>query len=61
MAKNVILMVGDALGWNAARAAVIANQIEEGNTGNSLSDIYTEGKSDGLNFKTLENYMLATN
>lgn len=61
MAKNVILMVGDALGWNAARAAAIAKQIEAGNTGDQLSDFYTEGKGEGLNFQTLENYTLATN
>ena len=61
MAKNVILMIGDAMGWNAARAAAIAKQIEAGNTGNSLSDFYTEGKGEGLNFQTLENYTLATN
>ncbi len=61
MAKNVILMIGDALGWNAARAAAIAKQIEAGNTGDSLSDFYTEGKGEGLNFQTLENYTLATN
>ncbi|MGB3294605.1 MAG: hypothetical protein WBB01_16605, partial [Phormidesmis sp.] len=61
MAKNVILMIGDAMGWNAARAAAIAKQIEAGNTGDSLSDFYTEGKGEGLNFQTLENYTLATN
>ncbi len=61
MAKNVILMIGDGMGWNAARAAAIAQQINQGNTGTSLSDFYTEGKGSGLNFQTLENYTLATN
>jgi alkaline phosphatase len=60
MAKNVILMVGDGMGWEAARAAAIAKQIQAGKTGDTLSDFYTEGKGEGLNFQTLESYTLAT-
>jgi len=60
MAKNVIIMIGDGMGWEPARAAAIAKQISEGKTGNTLADFYTEGKGEGLNFQKLENYSLAT-
>ncbi|ELR96279.1 alkaline phosphatase [Gloeocapsa sp. PCC 73106] len=60
MAKNVIIMIGDGMGWEPARAAAIARQIEEGQAGNNLRDFYTQGTGQGLNFQTLENYSLAT-
>ena len=42
--KNVILMIGDGMGWEMVRMAAIYNQVMEGNQGNLLSDFYTEGK-----------------
>jgi len=60
MAKNVILMIGDGMGWEMARAAAIYNQIQQGNTGTTLSDFYTSGKGTGLSFQTLTGYTLAT-
>ncbi|MBW4563455.1 MAG: alkaline phosphatase [Mojavia pulchra JT2-VF2] len=53
-------MIGDGMGWEPARASAIAKQIQSGNTGNQLSDFYTEGKGQGLNFQGLENYALST-
>ncbi len=50
MAKNVIIMIGDGMGWEMARAAATANGVP----------FYTSGKGEGLNFQTLENYTLAT-
>lgn len=47
---NVILMIGDGMGWNMARAAAIAK------TGTT----YTEGKGSGLAFQTLTGYGLVT-
>ncbi len=60
MAKNTIIMIGDGMGWEMARVAAIYKQIQEGATGNSLSDFYTEGKGSGLNLQNLENYGLVT-
>ncbi|MEA5572730.1 alkaline phosphatase [Calothrix sp. UHCC 0171] len=60
MAKNIIIMIGDGMGWEMARTAAIAKQINEGKTGATLSDFYTEGKGTGLNFQKLENYGLVT-
>ncbi|MBE9181522.1 alkaline phosphatase [Oculatella sp. LEGE 06141] len=60
MAKNVIIMIGDGMGWEPARAAAIAKQIQEGQSGNQLNDFYIEGKGEGLNFQQLDNYALAT-
>lgn len=60
MAKNVILMIGDGMGWEMARAAAIYQQIQEGKTGSTLNDFYTENKGQGLNFQNLTNYTLAT-
>lgn len=59
-AQNVIIMIGDGMGWEMARAAAIYKQIREGNTGASLSDFYTEGKGEGLSFQDLTNYSLVT-
>jgi alkaline phosphatase len=58
--KNVIIMIGDGMGWEMARAAAIQKQINAGNTGNSLSDFYTSGKGSGLAFQNLSNYVLST-
>lgn len=60
MAKNVILMIGDGMGWEMARATAIYNQIQQGKTGTTLSDFYTSGKGAGLNFQTLSGYSLVT-
>ncbi|WP_353929417.1 alkaline phosphatase [Okeanomitos corallinicola TIOX110] len=47
--KNVILMIGDGMGWEMARAGAIAKGYN-----------YTTGKGEGLSFQNLENYALAT-
>ncbi|WP_082690191.1 alkaline phosphatase [Leptolyngbya sp. NIES-2104] len=60
MAKNVILMIGDGMGWEMARAASIYQQIQQGNRGNTLDDFYTSGYGSSLNFQNLENKTLAT-
>ena len=59
-AKNVIIMIGDGMGWEMARAAAIQKQINEGATGTTLSDFYTEGVGTGLSFQELEGYALST-
>jgi alkaline phosphatase len=59
-AKNVIIMIGDGMGWEMARAAAIYQQIQEGKTGTTLNDFYTAGKGEGLNYQTLANYSLVT-
>jgi alkaline phosphatase len=60
MAKNTIILIGDGLGWEMARAAAIYKEIQAGNTGSTLSDFYTEGKGFGLNLQTLTGYTQAT-
>ena len=60
MAKNVIIMIGDGMGWEMARAASIAKAIDNGASGDTLSDFYTEGKGSGLSFQDLEGYAIAT-
>ncbi len=60
MAKNVIIMIGDGMGWEMARAAAIQKQITQGKTGATLSDFYTEGKGTGLSFQELDGYAIAT-
>ncbi|MBE8989992.1 alkaline phosphatase [Nostoc sp. LEGE 12450] len=47
---NVILMIGDGMGWNMARAAAIAKG----------GAFYTAGKGSGLSFQTLTGYGLVT-
>jgi alkaline phosphatase len=47
--KNVILMIGDGMGWEMARAGAIAKGYN-----------YTAGKGEGLSFQNLKNYALAT-
>ncbi len=46
---NVILMIGDGMGWEMARSAAIAN-----------GSYYTKGKGRGLNMQTLKGYTYAT-
>ncbi|MBR8826598.1 MAG: alkaline phosphatase [Gomphosphaeria aponina SAG 52.96 = DSM 107014] len=60
MAQNVIIMIGDGMGWEMTRAAAIQQQINEGATGNTLGDYYVEGVGAGLNFQALEGYAIAT-
>jgi alkaline phosphatase len=60
MAKNTIIMIGDGLGWEMARAAAIAKQIQNGATGTTLADFYTSGKGTGLNLQTLTGYTQVT-
>ena len=60
MAKNVIIMIGDGMGWEITRAAAIQKAINEGAEGNTLSDFYTEGKGSGLALQNLENFEIAT-
>ncbi len=47
--KNIIIMIGDGMGWEMARAAAIAKGYN-----------YSSGKGEGLSFQTLKNYALAT-
>ncbi|XWK87043.1 MAG: alkaline phosphatase [Phormidium sp.] len=60
MTKNVIIMIGDGMGWEMARAAAIAKRIAAGEQGNTLRDFYTEGKGSGLSFQNLANYGIVT-
>jgi len=60
MAKNVIIMIGDGMGWEITRAAAIQKAINEGATGDSLTDFYTEEKGTGLNLQKLDGFTLAT-
>ena len=59
-AKNVIIMIGDGMGWEIARAAAIQQAINEGAEGDTLSDFYTEGTGTGLPFQDLSGYAIAT-
>jgi alkaline phosphatase len=47
---NVILMIGDGMGWEAARAAAVANG----------APLYKDGKGTGLNMQKLTGYTYAT-
>lgn len=47
---NVIIMIGDGMGWNMARAAAVAKG----------GAFYTAGKGSGLSFQTLTGYGLVT-
>ncbi len=60
MTKNVIIMIGDGMGWEMARTGAIAKQIAAGAQGNTLQNFYTEGKGTGLSFQNLSNYGLVT-
>ena len=59
-AKNVIIMIGDGMGWEIARAAAIQQAIDEGAEGDTLADFYTEGTGTGLPFQDLSGYAIAT-
>ncbi|MEH2448561.1 MAG: alkaline phosphatase [Nostoc sp.] len=47
---NVIIMIGDGMGWNMARAAALAKG----------APFYTSGKGSGLSFQNLTGYGLVT-
>ena len=47
---NVIIMIGDGMGWNMARAAAVAKG----------APFYTSGKGSGLSFQKLTGYGLVT-
>ena len=52
---NVILMIGDGMGWEAARAAV-ADKVAKG----VVPTWYTKGKGKGLSFQNLSGYTFET-
>ncbi len=58
--KNTILMIGDGMGWEMARAAAIQQQINRGQVGNKLRNFYTRSIGTGLNFQRLTGYTIAT-
>jgi alkaline phosphatase len=47
---NVIIMIGDGMGWEMARAAAVANG----------APMYTSGKGQGLSFQNLSGYSLVS-
>lgn len=47
---NVIIMIGDGMGWEMARATAVANG----------ASMYTSGKGQGLSFQTLNGYSLVS-
>ncbi|WP_310426286.1 alkaline phosphatase [Chamaesiphon sp. VAR_48_metabat_135_sub] len=57
---NTILMIGDGMGWEMARAAAIQNSIDKGKSGKTLKDFYVRGRGSGLNMQTLAEYALST-
>jgi alkaline phosphatase len=56
---NIILAIGDGMGWEMARAAAIASSTPNGRGANG-NPMYTSGKGQGLNFQKLTGYTLAT-
>jgi hypothetical protein len=58
--RNTILMIGDGMGWEMARAAAIKSEIDRGKSGKTLKDFYTQGRGTGLKMQTLQGYALAT-
>lgn len=60
MTKNVILMIGDGMGWEMARAAAIYQQVQAGRSGSTLNDFYTSGFGNTLNFQKLSSSSLVT-
>jgi alkaline phosphatase len=58
--RNTILMIGDGMGWELARAAAIQNLVNRGKSGKTLKDFYVQGKGSGLKMQTLQNYALST-
>ena len=59
-AKNVIIMIGDGMGWEIARATAIQQAINGGAESDTLADFYTEGVGTGLPFQDLSGYAIAT-
>jgi alkaline phosphatase len=60
IARNTILMIGDGMGWELARAAAIQKSIAQGKSGKNLQDFYTQGRGTGLKMQTLTGYALST-
>ncbi|MGF1518344.1 MAG: alkaline phosphatase [Nodosilinea sp.] len=60
MAKNVIIVVPDGMGWEMARAGAIAQMIDEGHEGDTLDDFFVAGKGEGQSFMELEGFTWAT-
>jgi alkaline phosphatase len=58
--RNTILMIGDGMGWEITRAAAIQKSIDNGKSGKSLKDFYTQGRGAGLKMQTLKGYALST-
>jgi alkaline phosphatase len=66
--RNTILMIGDGMGWQLARAAAIQNSIDGRspiknkvkNPGKTLQNFYTQGRGTGLQMQTLQGYALST-
>ncbi len=58
--RNTILMIGDGMGWEMARAAAIKAEIDRGKSGKTLKDFYIQGRGAGLNMQTLKVYALGT-
>jgi alkaline phosphatase len=58
--RNTILMIGDGMGWEMARAAAIQSEIDRGKSGKTLTDFYVQGRGSGLNMQTLKGYALST-
>jgi alkaline phosphatase len=58
--RNTILMIGDGMGWEIARATAIQSAISKGKSGKTLKDFYVQGKGTGLNMQTLKGYALST-
>jgi alkaline phosphatase len=58
--RNTILMIGDGMGWEMTRAAAIQKSIDNGKSGKTLKDFYTQGRGTGLNMQTLKGYALST-
>jgi alkaline phosphatase len=58
--RNTILMIGDGMGWEITRAAAIQSAINQGKSGQTLKDFYTQGRGSGLNMQTLKGYALST-
>jgi alkaline phosphatase len=53
-------MIGDGMGWEMTRAAAIQKMIDQGQSGKTLSDFYTQGRGKGLHMQTLQNFALST-
>ena len=60
LSMNVILMIGDGMGWEMVRSAAIYSQINAGTQGDLLTDFYTEGRGNGLAMQELSGFQVAT-